>query len=194
MATLSIPDRQFQTSDAATIREYLAEIGIEYDVWPIVELAPDADQEIILNAYAAQIEETKKNGGYTSVDLVNVSSSTPGLDAMLAKFNREHWHDEDEVRFTVAGNGLFHIHPPKGPVIGIQVGPGDMIRVPRGTHHWFDLCSTRHIKAIRFFQDKSGWTPHYTGSNVADNYQPVCLGPQFIPVSRSKPSKLVDGR
>jgi len=30
---------------------------------------------------------------------------------MLAKFNIEHTHDEDEVRYIIAGRGLFHIHP-----------------------------------------------------------------------------------
>ena len=44
--------------------------------------------------------------------------------------------------------------------------PGDLIRVPRGTHHWFDLCSERNIRAIRLFQDVSGWTPQYTDTGV----------------------------
>ena len=30
---------------------------------------------------------------------------------MLNRFNSEHWHDEDEVRFIIEGRGLFHIHP-----------------------------------------------------------------------------------
>ena len=46
---------------------------------------------------------------------------TPNLDAMLAKFSREHWHDEDEVRFIVEGRGLFHVHPQNGPVFAIEV-------------------------------------------------------------------------
>ena len=36
---------------------------------------------------------------------------------MLDKFNREHWHDEDEVRFVIQGRGLFHIRPKDGPVV-----------------------------------------------------------------------------
>ena len=64
---------------------------------------------------------------------------------MLAKFSREHWHDEDEVRFVVAGRGIFHIHA-GGAVFGIEVVPGDLLRVPRGAHHWFDLCAERRIR------------------------------------------------
>jgi len=57
-----------------------------------------------------------------------------------------------------------------------------LIRVPRGTHHWFDLCSDRRIRAIRLFQDTSGWTPHYTRSGVDARFQPLCFGPAYFPV------------
>ncbi|NJK40966.1 MAG: cupin domain-containing protein [Acaryochloridaceae cyanobacterium SU_2_1] len=86
----------------------------------------------------------------------------PNLDTLLAQFNREHWHDEDEVRLILAGHGLFYINPQVSPVIRIKVEPGDLLVVPQGTWHWFDLCEDRRIQAIRLFQDSSGWTPHYT--------------------------------
>ena len=101
---------------------------------------------------------------------------------MLQKFKTEHWHDEDEVRFIIEGRGVFHIHPPNGPVFAIEVEAGDLIRVPRGTHHWFDLCQERRIRAIRLFQDPSGWTPHYTGSGVDAGFQPMCFGRSYLPV------------
>jgi 1,2-dihydroxy-3-keto-5-methylthiopentene dioxygenase len=100
---------------------------------------------------------------------------------MLAKFSREHWHDEDEVRFVVRGRGLFHIHPENGPVTAIEVEPGDLLSVPRGTRHWFGLCADRDIRAIRLFQDAAGWTPHYTESGADEGYQPMCFGPAYVP-------------
>ena len=57
---------------------------------------------------------------------------------------------------------------------------GDLIRVPRGTHHWFDLCAEKRIRAIRLFQDPSGWTPHYTESGVDRGFQPLCFGPSYV--------------
>jgi 1,2-dihydroxy-3-keto-5-methylthiopentene dioxygenase len=116
-----------------------------------------------------------------TADVIDVTSATPNLDAMLNKFNSEHWHDEDEVRFIVEGRGLFHIHPKTGPVFSIEVEAGDLIRVPKGTLHWFDLCGDRRIRAIRLFQDMSGWTPHYTQSGVDKGFQPVCFGPAYFP-------------
>ena len=57
---------------------------------------------------------------------------------------------------------------------------GDMIRVPRGTKHWFNLCGDRTVRAIRLFQDISGWMPHYTDSGVDAGYQPLCFGVHYI--------------
>ncbi len=89
---------------------------------------------------------------------------------MLAKFNREHTHDDDEVRFIIEGRGVFHIHPENGTVFSIEVMPGDLIRVPSNTKHWFNLCSERRIRAIRLFKDPAGWTPRYTNSRVDEKY------------------------
>ena len=52
--------------------------------------------------------------------------------------------------------------------------------MPRGTHHWFDLCAERRIRAIRLFQDPSGWTPHYTDSGIDRGFQPLCFGPAYV--------------
>ena len=182
MAVLRIPDEKRSLNEETEIRDYLAGIGIEYERWELAdEVAADASAEQVLSAYAPQIEQLKRRGGYVTADVIDVNPDTTGLDAMLAKFNIEHRHDEDEVRYIVAGRGLFHIHPQAGPVVALEVEAGDLIRVPRGTLHWFDLCGDRRIRAIRLFQDISGWTPQYTNSGVDRSYEPVCWGPRYIP-------------
>ncbi len=182
MALLTIPDQKRTLSDKAEVTRYLAGMGIDYERWePTAPVSPTATADEILAAYAPQINELKARGGYVTADVIDVNPQTPGLDAMLAKFNTEHWHDEDEIRFIIAGRGVFHVHPKEGPVVAIEVGAGDLIRVPLGTHHWFDLCSDRRIRAIRLFQDPAGWTPHYTGTGVDRGYEPVCFGPTYLP-------------
>jgi len=186
VAVLRIPDENRSLCEHGEVRDYLSGIGIDYERWESpVDLAADASAEQVLNAYSEQVEKLKREGGYVTADVIDVNANTPGLDAMLAKFNIEHTHDEDEVRYVVAGRGLFHIHPQHGSVVAIEVEAGDLIRVPRGTLHWFDLCGDRRIRAIRLFQDKAGWTPHYTSSGVDRNYEPVCLGPRYIPPQRA---------
>ena len=186
MATVKIPDEKRTLTDQAEVTRYLATLGIDYERWPGAQRVPaTASADEVLAAYAPEIEKLKARGGYVTADVIDVTAATPGLDAMLAKFNSEHWHDEDEVRFIVRGRGLFHVHPKDGaPVIAIEVEAGDLIRVPRGTWHWFDLCAEKDIRAIRLFQDKSGWTPHYTKSGVDQGYQPVCFGATYVPLSR----------
>jgi len=185
MATVRIPEEQRTLTEANEVTRYLAGLGIDYERWPVdARVAADAAADAVLAAYAREIDTLKARGGYVTADVIDVTSATPNLDAMLAKFSTEHWHDEDEVRFIVRGRGLFHIHPRQGPVIAIEVEAGDLIRVPRGTWHWFDLCGDRDIRAIRLFQDKSGWTPHYTNSGTDKGFQPLCMGPTYIPVSR----------
>jgi 1,2-dihydroxy-3-keto-5-methylthiopentene dioxygenase len=182
MAIVSLPDEQKTIHDEAAIRRHLASIGIGYERWqPAHVVADDAPPEEILAAYAVEIERLKSLGGYVTADVIDVSPSTIGLDEMLTKFSREHWHDEDEVRFIIRGRGLFHIYPEHGPLTAIEVEPGDLLSVPRKTRHWFGLCADRHIRAIRLFRDQGGWVPHYTESGAEDRYQPVCFGPSDIP-------------
>lgn len=185
MALVNIPLEQRTIKDAGDVRSFLASHGIEYErTEPSVPVGPDAPADELLAAYKDKIDELKARGGYVTADVIDVFPHTPNLDAMLNKFSSEHWHDEDEVRFIVEGHGLFHIHPKDGPVFAIEVVAGDLIRVPRGTHHWFDLCVDRRIRAIRLFQDPSGWTPHYTSSGVDKDFQPVCFGPVYFPAAR----------
>ena len=183
MALVRIPEEHRTIEDRARVTAFLATMDIEYErVSPDVTLQPGAPAAEVLAAYRTKIEALNAKGGYVTADVIDVFPDTPNLDAMLNKFSSEHWHDEDEVRFIIEGRGLFHIHPPKGPVFAIEVEAGDLIRVPRGTHHWFDLCSDRRIRAIRLFQDTSGWTPHYTRSGVDARFQPLCFGPAYFPV------------
>jgi 1,2-dihydroxy-3-keto-5-methylthiopentene dioxygenase len=176
MAVVTIVNEDKTLNNEAEIASALAAHGIDYERWtPSHPVADDAPPEEILNAYSREIEDLKQRGGYVTADVIDVNPATAGLDAMLAKFSREHWHDEDEVRFIIAGHGLFHIHATNGAVLAIEVEAGDLIRVPRGTLHWFNLCSDRRIRAIRLFQDTAGWTPHYTDSRVDENFLPLCF-------------------
>lgn len=174
MAVVTVPDKNLTLKEPEEIKNYLATIGIDYERWDAEEarVSPDAAPEEILAAYAPEIEKLKAAGGYVTADVIDIKPETPNLDAMLQKFRPEHWHDEDEVRFIVKGHGRFHIAPKeKGNVTAITMEAGDLIRVPRGTFHWFDLCDDKTVRAIRLFQDTSGWTPHYTESGVEQKYQ-----------------------
>ncbi len=181
MANIRIPADQTLIRDAAEVAAFLRPYRIEYERWPVEErVSPDASADDILAAYAPEIDALKRRGGYVTADVINVTPDTPGLSAMLDRFNKEHRHSEDEVRFIVKGSGVFHIHADDDRVFAIEVSGGDMITVPAGTRHWFDLCADRTIRAIRLFLDMSGWTPLYVQDGVHAAYLPICLGPGFV--------------
>lgn len=181
MARIRIQKENREITDVQEIRDFLAPYGIWYEKWDVEgRIGPSATNEEILSAYAPEIERLKAKGGFVTADVINVTSETPNLDALLNKFNKEHTHSEDEVRFTVKGSGVFHIHPDNGPVFGVTVEAGDLINVPCGTKHWFDLCTDRNIRCIRLFQDVSGWTPAYIEGGVHGEYSPLCFGPSYL--------------
>lgn len=181
MARIIIQDENREITDVQEIKEYLKPHGIWYENWPVEErLSADATNEEILKEFEPEIESLKARGAFVTADVINVNQDTPNLDAMLSKFDKEHTHSEDEVRFTVAGRGLFHIHPTSGPVFAVEVESGDLINVPEGTKHWFNLCEDKAIRCIRLFEDMAGWTPEYIDEGVHTAYQPLCFGPKYV--------------
>ena len=174
MATLTLRDEGRVLRDPGEIRAALAPHGVEYArLDPAPRVPAVASQEEVLDACRDFLVPRMEAGGWRSADVVDIHPGVPDLDALLAKFEREHWHAEDEIRLIVDGRGLFQLHPEQGGVLAIEVSAGDWIRVPEGTRHWFHVCEARRCRAVRVFQDRAGWTPHYTDSGVDQGYPPV---------------------
>ena len=183
MARLRVPENNINLNEQRAIADFVKEFGLWYERWENeAPPLPEATDNEVLAAYAGEIERVKARGGYVVADVINVNPSTPGLDAMLDRFLIEHTHSEDEVRFVVKGSGVFHINPVNAPVFAIEMEVGDMIGVPKGTRHWFNLCSDKTIQAIRFFQETSGWTPHYIEDPVHARFEPGCFGQTFVEI------------
>jgi 1,2-dihydroxy-3-keto-5-methylthiopentene dioxygenase len=112
-------------------------------------------------------QQLRESLGYQSRDLIVLHPDVPGLDELLAKFERCHTHADDEVRYIVDGEGVFGFVLPDGSQVELLVEPGEYVNVPMGTEHWFHLTKRKRIKAIRYFVDTTGWTPEYTGTPIA---------------------------
>ena len=80
------------------------------------------------------------------------------------KFLDEHTHSEDEVRFFVAGAGLFSLHL-GDEVYEVLCQQGDLIGGPDGTRHWFDMGPNPFFVAIRLFTNPAGWVANFTGTD-----------------------------
>ena len=112
-------------------------------------------------AHQPALDALRASRGYVAQDEVALDEGTPNLDAVIAKFVDEHFHDEDEVRFVLEGEGVFDIRSRDDRWMRVKVTPGDLIVVPARRYHRFELTAARTIRCVRLFQDSSGWVPHY---------------------------------
>jgi len=156
--------------DPGRIAAELAQRGIGFERWPArAELPAAASPDQILAAYAAEIARVQASGTYPTVDAISLSPDHPDREALRQKFLAEHTHSEDEVRFFVAGRGLFCLHI-GDEVLQVLCEADDFLRVPAGTKHWFDMGSAPRFTAIRFFDNPEGWVAQFSGDPIAEHY------------------------
>lgn len=165
------PDQPLTTLyDHSEIEHELAGIGVRFECWKAAHpLAAGASSEEVIAAYRQDIDRLMETDGYRAVDVISLHPEHPDRDALRRKFLEEHTHVEDEVRFFVAGSGLFTLHI--GPrVVEILCEQGDLIGVPDGTRHWFDMGPTPYFVAIRLFGNPEGWVAQFTGDDIAARF------------------------
>lgn len=153
--------------DLDDIADALASTGVILDRWTADAVLSDAaDDTEILAAYAGEIERLKARGGYQSVDVIRLTPDHPQRSELRAKFLSEHVHDDDEVRFFVEGAGLFYIHA-DNRVYALECTEGDLIVLPAGVRHWFDMGERPRFTAIRLFTTPDGWVARFTDDAIA---------------------------
>lgn len=160
---------EIDTDDGAQIAEAMAPIGVRFERWPLRDLPADATPDSVMAAYAPEIDALKAEGGYLSVDVVRMTPDNPNRAEARTKFLDEHRHSEDEVRFFVEGEGLFTLHA-AGKVHALLCTAGDLISVPAGMPHWFDMGPSPRFTAIRLFENADGWIAHFTGDDIAQRF------------------------
>ena len=165
------PDAPLLVSeDGDEIARELERIGVTFERWQAAApVAPGASQEEVLAAYREDVDRLVAERGFNSVDVVSVAPNHPEREELRRKFLDEHYHKEDEVRFFVAGSDLFTLHV-DGKVYEVECVKDDLIAVPDGTTHWFDMGPQPSFVAIRFFQEPDGWVGHFTGSDIAQRF------------------------
>lgn len=158
------------TADGAEIARHLRDIGVRFERWQAAQpVGAGAGQERVIAAYRRPIDALMAEGGYKTVDVISLTPDHPDRAALRQKFLSEHTHAEDEVRFFVDGQGLFYLHA-RGKVYGVLCEKGDLIGVPAGITHWFDMGPAPRFACIRLFTNPEGWVARYTGSPIADGF------------------------
>lgn len=162
MAKLEFKDKTYTRADE--VKAVLADFGVPYERWGLRPEASGGADDKVLDAYKADVERLMRERAYLTVDLVALKPTTPNLDQILAKFAPEHHHVDDEVRFTVEGEGIFEIeataqHPHE--MLKFTAEPGDLIVIPALRRHAFFLTKKKSIRCIRLFKTQAGWEAIY---------------------------------
>ena len=152
------------------IQESLMNFGIRFERWdahdcPVETMCAQQIQQI----YEKDIWRLQEEEGFSSYDVISISSGYVDKESLRQKFLFEHTHDEPEIRFFVSGSGLFYLHI-DDKVISVLCEQGDLIAVPENIPHWFDMGRDPSFSAIRFFTKKEGWIAYPTGSAIAQGY------------------------
>ena len=154
----------------ADIARQLDAVGVRFEQWEASQpIEPGASQDEVIAAYRGDIDRLMREEGYQAVDVISLKPDHPDRAALRRKFLNEHRHSEDEVRFFVAGAGQFTLHI-DGRVYEILCESGDLIGVPDGTRHWFDMSESPYFVAIRLFTNPAGWVADFTGDDIADRF------------------------
>ncbi|NIJ19030.1 1,2-dihydroxy-3-keto-5-methylthiopentene dioxygenase [Sphingomonas naasensis] len=161
--------QKLDTRDPACIAGALAPLGVRFEQWPARPLPADADPAAVLDAFAPEVARLQAENGYRTVDVIRMTPDHPERAALRAKFLSEHRHSEDEVRFFVEGAGLFMLRD-DAHVHAVLCEAGDLISVPAGMRHWFDMGPHPRFTAIRLFIEPAGWVADFTGDAIADRF------------------------
>jgi len=158
------------TTDGAAIAAALQPIRVRFERWETAKPLPTfVDDAAVMEAYRADIERLKSECGYRSVDVLRCLPDNPKREELRRKFLDEHTHDDDEVRFFVEGAGVFYLRA-DGKVHMTLCERGDLISVPAGTRHWFDMGPAPRFTAIRLFTTPEGWVAKFTGEQIAQRF------------------------
>jgi 1,2-dihydroxy-3-keto-5-methylthiopentene dioxygenase len=130
---------------------------------PLASTDQDGD---VLAAYRPEIERLELARRYQAVDVLRCMPDHPQREQLRAKFLAEHTHDDDEVRFFVEGSAMFYLHA-DARVHMVLCERDDLISVPAGMRHWFDMGAEPRFTVIRLFTTPEGWVARFTGDPIA---------------------------
>ncbi|KAK6460409.1 Acireductone dioxygenase ARD family [Scheffersomyces coipomensis] len=127
--------------------EELEAIGVFYKYVPTIDE---------LNEIA-----TKRNYKNRDVVKLNLAAFNHNLDAYNAKmtqFYKEHYHEDEEIRYIVDGEGYFDVRNKGDTWIRAKLSPHDLLILPAGIYHRFTLSDElKEVEAIRLFKDEPKW-------------------------------------
>ncbi|KAG7665318.1 ADI1 [[Candida] subhashii] len=138
---------QAHNSGESVSLEKLAEIGVFY--------------KCVTNMN--DLNELAKQRNYKNRDVVNLNleafnNDLEAYNAKMQQFYKEHYHEDEEIRYIVDGEGYFDVRDKQDRWIRAKLSPNDLLILPAGIYHRFTLTDElKQVTAVRLFKDEPKW-------------------------------------
>lgn len=144
------------------VRENLAAAGVQWGRWPVRTLQGDGLAEL-QRVYGQELAALGQHFRLHSADRVRLAPGDARWPALRQQFLQEHRHADAEIRFFLAGTGLFHLRTDDG-FLGLLCEAGEWLALPAGAQHRFDAGEAPDFEALRLFGAADGWVAQPTGA------------------------------
>ena len=143
----------------------LAEHGVRFERWQPSPIEKGASDAQMIAAYRTQIDAL----GYRFADVLSVTGDHPQQAELRGQFLDERRNSDDEARFFIAGQGLFSLHIGEY-VYAVRCEKNDLLVIPAGIAHWFDMGENPHWVTLRLFNTENAGVPEFTGNDIARGF------------------------
>ena len=121
-------------------------------------------------------------GGYVTADVIDVSPQTPNLDAMLARSSAASTGTTRTRSASSCAGAASSTSTPRTRRCSPSRSCPATSSASRAAPATGSTCARSATSAPSgSSRTPSGWTPRYTETGVDARYEPVCLGPSYIP-------------
>lgn len=102
-------------------------------------------------------EREYKNRDKIHLNLETFKNDVDAYNAKMKQFYTEHYHEDEEIRYLVDGEGFFDVRNKGDKWIRAKLSKNDLLILPEGIYHRFTLTNSREVTAIRLFKDEPKW-------------------------------------
>lgn len=103
-------------------------------------------------------ERQYKNRDQVVLNLALFGGDEEAYNAKMTQFYKEHFHEDEEIRYIVDGEGYFDVRDTEDRWIRAKLVKNDLLILPAGIYHRFTLLSRlKNVTAIRLFKDEPKW-------------------------------------